>query len=190
MKILIVGRTGSGKSYLASLLEEKGLKQLRSYATRAPRGADDNTHIFIAKEEAASMKNRVAEPKISEYEYFATKQQLEECDVYVIDPNGVEALVNNVTDMEFWVVNLRADETARQEAAIRRVKDTKRERTIFHDRNEKEKARFDQFESMIDNGTERICYPNISRWIVGYNDYSGASMKSLVDMLTGRNNKK
>ncbi len=34
MKYLIAGRTGSGKDYLARLLEQRGLRVLKSYATR------------------------------------------------------------------------------------------------------------------------------------------------------------
>ena len=87
MKILIIGRSGSGKSTLANYLTEKyGLKQLESYATRPMRVKNEKGHRFITPEEAKNFTDRVAETVINGYEYFATRQQVDECDVYVIDP--------------------------------------------------------------------------------------------------------
>ena len=45
--ILIMGRTGSGKDYLAKQLAKQGLSILPSYSTREPRHPGENTHIFI-----------------------------------------------------------------------------------------------------------------------------------------------
>ena len=38
------------------------------------------------------MTDRVTETVINGYQYFATREQFDECDVYVIDPNGLSDL--------------------------------------------------------------------------------------------------
>ena len=86
---LVVGRTASGKDSLARAIAEKyGLKILSSYATRPKRIGETNEHIFISPEDVQKYQNDiVAYTKIGNYEYFSTKQQLLECDFYIIDPN-------------------------------------------------------------------------------------------------------
>lgn len=104
--ILIVGESCSGKDFLSQILEGKdGYKVLKSYATRPKRIGEGNTHVFIKPEEVKNYKNDfVAYTKIGEYEYFSTKQQLLDSDIYIIDPNGVEYLKSKVNDINIKIV--------------------------------------------------------------------------------------
>jgi hypothetical protein len=70
--ILIIGRSGSGKDFLARELAKNGLSQVKSYTTRPPRYEGEDTHIFISAEEASRTEGKIATTVINGYEYFAT----------------------------------------------------------------------------------------------------------------------
>lgn len=102
MKYLIIGRTGSGKDYYADIMEKEfGLKILKSYTTRKQRDENDNGHIFITPEEASTITDRIAEWKLDNgIEYFATKQQFNENDIYIINPKAAIDLLSKLTEDE------------------------------------------------------------------------------------------
>ena len=89
-----MGRSAVGKDTLvAALCEKYNLKRLVSYTTRPKRIGEADTHIFISKKDFPLYKDDiVAYTKIGEYEYFATRQQLDDCDFYIIDPIGYMTL--------------------------------------------------------------------------------------------------
>lgn len=91
---LFVGKSASGKSTIANLLEQKyGYKQVQSYTTRPPRYDGEPGHIFVTKEEFDNLGELAAYTLYNDNEYGTTFQQLEECDIYVIDVPGVETLL-------------------------------------------------------------------------------------------------
>lgn len=96
---LLIGESGSGKSSIErKLVSNYGLKKVLSYTTRPVRDDDPNdifTHTFITKGEFDKLDNRVAYTKYDNNEYCATSDQLEEADIYVIDPAGIEFLEHN-----------------------------------------------------------------------------------------------
>lgn len=88
--ILLVGPSGSGKSTIANKLHNDfGLKVVQSYTTRPKRYPGETGHIFVSDIEFNKIKNKVAYTEFDEYRYCATAEQVEECDIYVIDPAGV-----------------------------------------------------------------------------------------------------
>lgn len=94
--ILLVGPSGSGKSTIASMLElRNGWRQLRSYTTRPKRYPTEGGHVFISEEDFRILKDLMAYTEYSGFRYGATKQQLEESGIYVVDIPGVESLVRN-----------------------------------------------------------------------------------------------
>lgn len=96
----IIGRSAAGKSSITKEVASRlNLKVLKSYTTRPPRQGEtteNGDHIFITSEQVAQY-NHVAYTKINEYEYFATQEQLDEADLYVIDPKGFFELYSNVS---------------------------------------------------------------------------------------------
>lgn len=88
---LLVGPSGSGKSTVADILNRKyGWKVVDSYTTRPPRYPDEKGHIFVTQYEFDKLDNRIAYTEFNGYEYCATLDQIEESDVYIIDPAGVD----------------------------------------------------------------------------------------------------
>ena len=152
MKWLIVGRTGTGKDYLANRMREEGMRIVKSYATRPKRSADEDTHIFISKDEAKAIAEaeKAAKTVIRGYEYFATKKQVMDSDAYIIDPNGVYDLVHNMPDTPFGIIYITADEAASTRAAVARADNTEEEEKVVSDRKEAEAMQFDAFEARMD----------------------------------------
>ena len=89
--VLIVGKSGSGKSEICNYLKSTyGIKELKSYTTRPCRGVGDNSHTFISDEEFDELVDMCAYTEYNGYRYCATDRQVEESDIYIIDPAGIE----------------------------------------------------------------------------------------------------
>jgi len=88
--ILLMGKSGSGKSTIAKALYQKfGLAAIDSYTTRPPRCKNETGHIFVDDEEFDKLTNLVGFTEFNGYRYCATAEQVEENEIYIIDPEGV-----------------------------------------------------------------------------------------------------
>ena len=88
---LFVGPSGSGKTTVAdTICKRRHLKQICSYTTRPPRTPDEIGHIFLTEEEFDELEDYVAYTEFNGYRYCATAAQVEECDIYVIDVDGLQ----------------------------------------------------------------------------------------------------
>lgn len=198
MIYLIAGRTGAGKDYLATKLIEMSKqingtpwKQVKSYATRPPRTPDEDTHTFISPEEVKDYKDKiVAYTKIGNYEYFATDEQVQGSDMYIIDPNGIEELTKSMPNTEFQIIYVRAnDDMNRRVNAVKRAKDKIEEEKIFDKRNAAEDEQFTEFEDKIYNHMDdEHCFPeNVTAVIMVTNDYSDDCLDNYASGIIYRN---
>ena len=110
MKLLIVGRTATGKDTLRESLEKfTNMTFVKSYVTRPRRYPDEDTHIFVTKEQANEIMKTdtvIARTTIADNDYFATKSQVENADGYIIDPIGIYELINKMPDTDFLILYL------------------------------------------------------------------------------------
>ena len=91
--ILLIGPSGSGKSTIANeLFHTYGLKPIDSYTTRPPRYSGEPGHIFVSDAEFDRLTGIVAYTEFDGHRYCATAEQIDQCDVYVVDVAGVETL--------------------------------------------------------------------------------------------------
>lgn len=91
--LLLCGKSGSGKTTVAGLMEKKyGLKQVVSYSDRPMRCKEEKGHIFVSPGEFDMIpeEEMVAYTEFSGHRYCATSSQVEESDIYVIDPKGIK----------------------------------------------------------------------------------------------------
>jgi len=121
--IILCGKSGSGKSTVAKYLTEKyGLKEIKSYTTREKRYEDEDTHIFVDKNEYEKQKaagNIIAETYFAGNYYFTTKSQIEENDLVVWDKTGIEEYkelqkTQNVRDCEIFYIDTPKEELIRR----------------------------------------------------------------------------
>ena len=127
--ILLVGRTGSGKtSLIKRLCEKTGLRQLISHTTRPPRKDSKNDdHIFVdvdAYFQAKANDEIAAETEIAGNYYYATKEQLYNADLYTIDPVGLKGLLAmNLPNIRFVTVYISCPEEERERRVLKRGDD-------------------------------------------------------------------
>lgn len=94
---LFVGRSASGKTTVANMLTDRyGYKQVESYTTRSPRFDGETGHIFVSEEEFKNLGELAAYTYYNNNHYGTTLEQLNECDIYVVDIPGVETLLQKL----------------------------------------------------------------------------------------------
>ena len=150
IKFLFVGRTATGKSSIAEAVSNKmGLRVVKSYTTRPPRESElfgRSDHYFVSDEEfdeIGSVYGFSAETIINGYRYATTFEEINNSDIYVIDPNGVDALFNSCrTWFDFVVIYFRIPYTMAEKRYIKRG-GTKQK---FKERYDKESEQFEAFE--------------------------------------------
>ena len=95
---LVVGESGTGKTIVCEKLGEKyGLRQVHSYTTRPRRPGETAGHIFIDESEMPDKAEMCAYTYYNGYHYFATSKQVDEADLYVIDPDGIDYFLKHYT---------------------------------------------------------------------------------------------
>lgn len=90
---LFVGKSSSGKTTVASKLETMGFRQVCSYTTRKPRYEGEIGHRFVSSKEFDNLGELAAYTLYDGFRYGVTFEQLNECDIYVIDVPGVKTLL-------------------------------------------------------------------------------------------------
>lgn len=150
--ICIVGETARGKDTLADILNiEYGYRKVVSYTTRPKRKIETEgvEHYFINKFEAQRLKKWskiVAHTTIGLYEYFATADELNRSDIYIIDPAGLVDLASSIEqkglDIELFIVYITCSDFIRNERAIKRGDDE----SMLKNRIISEKNMFEEFD--------------------------------------------
>ena len=144
--ILVVGKTGSGKSSLIKkLCERTNLVALQSYTTRPKRSETDNDHIFVNAEEYFRAKENgeiAIDGEIAGNYYYSTIEQLYNADLYTINPEALNRLLTlNLPSIRFVTVYISCPDKIREERAIGRGDD----RHKYRIRNFSERPEFRKF---------------------------------------------
>lgn len=132
----IVGPSGSGKTTLVNALADKyGYKVIESYTTRPPRYEGEVGHIFVSPEEFKALGEMCAYTKFDGNEYGVTADLIEQNDLYVIDPAGVDFLRQKYSGSKgVKVIGLTADvDVLKQRMKKRGDSDEKIEKRLAND---------------------------------------------------------
>ena len=130
------------------MAERLGLKVLQSYTTRQPRpdelaDMEHSDHIFISNEEYNKLQDIAAETEINGCRYCTTVEVLNQCDFYVIDPDGIDYLKKE-HGKEFHIVQfyIYANDEIRKERFLQRGN----AESDFESRNADESKQFNAYE--------------------------------------------
>ena len=119
---LFVGKSASGKTTIANMLEADGYTQVNSYTTRPPRYKNEIGHTFISEEEYDKLENIMASTVYNGYRYCTTLEQLQKVDIYVVDIEGVRTLMNNydLLNRPIYIVLFEANTYSRIQRMLER----------------------------------------------------------------------
>lgn len=114
---LIVGCSGCGKTTITEQLEKRyGLKSIQSYTTRPKRYDYETGHTFVTDEEFDKLTDYVAYTEFAGFRYCATAEQVENNDLYVIDPKGIDFFMKTYKGSKTpKVIFINSDLTTRYE---------------------------------------------------------------------------
>ena len=111
--IIIMGKSGTGKTSVATYLHDKlDWQQIESYTTRPRRTAEEAGHHFISDAEFDQIpaNDRIAYMEYCGYRYCAKREQLDEADLYVVTPDGYESVKAQYQSRPLITVLLTASE--------------------------------------------------------------------------------
>lgn len=118
VKFIICGRTASGKSLFAKILNKKyGMKIAESYTTRPARHENEKGHIFIDKTLADNIpaNQKLFRTEYNNCEYFMTKEIVENSDIFILDPKGVIEMITEFPEQPFRIIYMNnPDELSRK----------------------------------------------------------------------------
>lgn len=124
--ILIVGTSGSGKTYMSRYLEKEWqIPAIVSYTTRPMRTGevDGVDHYFVDHQfyETVDKNEMLAYTKFGDHYYFTVKWQTEDCPTYsyVVDEDGIRFFLDRFAD-EYNIVPVyvHASEETRRSRGI------------------------------------------------------------------------
>ena len=169
--MLVVGRTGSGKSSLIKkLCERTGPKELCSYTTRSKRSETDVDHIFVSIDDYFRAKEDgviAIDGEIAGNYYFSTIDQLYNADLYTINPEALDRLLSrDLPNIRFVVVYISCPDKAREERVLKRGDDKRKYRTRdFSERQEFRKFVAEEKWDYAINNLDFAKSYSVLRWI-------------------------
>lgn len=184
MKIIIAGRTGTGKTTLAQRLSEYGYSVMKSYTTRKPRNENEDSYIFVTDTVAEKMTSKILSTNINGNEYFATDHKVKHADILILDPAGITEITERYPDEEFVLIYVRPiDLQTASELAAKRENDFEDGLKLFHERYSAEDERFTELEKKIDD--KQTIANNIKVRFKVINDFTDLGIENTISRIIG-----
>jgi guanylate kinase len=127
-KIVLVGKSCSGKTELSLILNKKGFRSALSCTSRTIRPIEeDGIHYdFVTLEKFREM---IEQDKFIEYDEFnswfygLTKERYAECNLLILTPRGLKHLLKKVNRNELLIIYMNTPADERMKRAIYRGDD-------------------------------------------------------------------
>lgn len=148
---LVCGKSGSGKTTIVEKLEQNyGYAVLKSHTTRKPRYPNDTDHIYsdISDYMVAKENDDIIASTVFDHNYYwATIEQLNNCDLYVIDKAGIESLYKKYNgNRQLIVIYIDVD----NDECITRMKKRGDKDTVVWERVKHDEEAFKDIEKLSD----------------------------------------
>lgn len=182
MKIIITGKSATGKDTVADILATKyNYKRVKNYTTRPKRTPEENGYYFIKSVEEAGIpeKDRISAVTINGYDYFSTKEEIKKAKVIIVEPSGIKPVCKAVPEEAFYLLYITADKDIRKALYKRRNPDATDEE--FDTREHEEDARFEELERMVFDAAAPVEIQNLAAVTTIENKYDEESMKAIVE---------
>lgn len=125
MKIIIAGRTQTGKTYLARRIAElTGMKVLKTCTTRPKRFPDEDTYHFYTEDEYKAIPSDEKFTETTGLDGFArwtTKSDILEADIAILDIEGIAPVCRlwRVNGSEVLIIYVQTNEDLRRYIALK-----------------------------------------------------------------------
>ena len=127
-KIVLIGKSCSGKTELSHILNQKGFLSALSSTTRPIRiNEEDGVHYdFVSRENFIQM---IEEDKFIEYDEFnswfygLTKERYKQCNLLILTPRGLHHLLKKIDRNELLIIYMDTSEEERMKRAKSRGDD-------------------------------------------------------------------
>ena len=165
---LICGKSGVGKDTIVNdLCKRNHMKKLVSYTTRPKRPNEFNTHIFINKKRYLQLQDVVCSTLFDGNYYCATKKQIEQADIYIIDRKGIEDFKKNYKgDRPYKIIYLTTFPWLRKHRMLQRDKDTIVVENRIKNDKEKFKGILKYVDKIIWNINKEKTIENLQNYII------------------------
>lgn len=152
----IIGRTSSGKTSLTKeVAKQLNLKIVKSYTTRPLRPGEieaESDHYFISEDDYPKYKTIIiAYTEINGHRYFATRHELEQSVLYVIDPKGFYELLYRYSIGEIRAQPVPIYIYLPDSLGYIRACDRGDDMEVWQERSKAEDSQFKDFESIVED---------------------------------------
>lgn len=158
-KIILLGRTGSGKTTIMNEIINKSndmtrqpLTPLKTVTTRPQRNENDTAYHFITKEQADTIQpeSKYLRTFIGEHEYFARKEDIDKADIMVLDPSGLNDVMDLYPETPMFICYVKPT----RKLLDSELKNRNQTRENYEKRYQDENETFTKFEKDIEHFME------------------------------------
>jgi len=162
-KIILIGRSGTGKSSIKNELIERNMRPEVSTTTRPMREGEKEgvDYYFIDKDEfehLIRLDSFVQWNKLGENYYGTSKKNFSKSNLFIMSPNGIDQLLHRAQKnpnvmSKVAIIRITAPDEVREERMIRRGDDPE----VAKSRMVSENHEWDAFDNRVKDGM----YPNV-----------------------------